>query len=108
MRSTEPMAADPLLPNCVAAYTSDLSLLGTALAVHGRIHDDPGLTAVSLDHSLWFHRPFRADDWYLYEQEGSWAGQGLALCKGTMYDRAGGLLATIVQQGLAAYRSVER
>jgi acyl-CoA thioesterase-2 len=100
VRSSSPLPEDPLLHVCAAAYVSDLFLLSTALAPHGLLMGDPAVVAASLDHALWFHRPFRADDWLLYEMEGVWAGEGRALCRGHLFDAQGALLASVVQEGM--------
>ncbi len=104
LRSCDPLPEDPLMHACAATLSSDLLLLGAALPPHGATHGDENLVSLSLDHALWFHRPFRADEWYLYDMEGWWTGAGRALCRGRMFDRAGRLLATVVQEGLLSYR----
>jgi acyl-CoA thioesterase-2 len=100
MRSAHPLADDPLMHVCAATYASDLFLLATALPPHGVVVDDPGVMVASLDHAVWFHAPFRADDWLFYDQEGSWAGNSRALCRGSFFDRHGTLVASVVQEGL--------
>ena len=60
---------DPAIHHCVLAYASDMTLLDTALFAHGRIVFDRDLQVASLDHALWFHRPFRADEWLLYAED---------------------------------------
>lgn len=104
LRSREALGDDPLVHACAATYSSDLLLLGAALPPHGLNFGDPGLFAVSLDHAVWFHEPFRADEWYLYSMQGTWADHGRALCQGRMYDRTGRLLASVMQEGLLSYR----
>ena len=64
-----PLPDDPAIHRCVLAYASDMTLLDTALLPHGRTLFDRDIQAASLDHALWFHRPFRADDWLLYAQD---------------------------------------
>jgi acyl-CoA thioesterase-2 len=100
VRSSSTLPDDPLLHVCAAAYVSDLFLLSTALAPHGLLMGSPAVSAASLDHALWFHTPFRADTWLLYEMEGTWAGRGRALCRGHLFDADGVLLASVVQEGL--------
>ena len=100
MRSTEPLPEDPALHACAATYFSDLMLLTTALLPHRLLLGDANLQIASLDHAVWFHAPFRADDWLCYEQEGPWAGGGRALCRGSLFDRRGTLVATVMQEGL--------
>lgn len=72
VRTPEPLGDDALTQAAGFAYCSDLFLLSAALPPHGRHIDSPGLQLASLDHTVWFHTPFRADEWHLYEQEGSW------------------------------------
>lgn len=91
---------DPLLHQCAVTYLSDLFLLASALPPHGTLIDDAGVQMASLDHAVWFHAKFRADDWLLYDQEGTWAGGGRALCQGRVFDRDGGLVASVMQEGL--------
>ena len=104
MRSADPLPADPALHACAATYFSDLMLLPTSLLPHGLMLGDPRLQIASLDHAVWFHAPFRADEWLCYEQEGSWAGGGRALCRGSLFDRSGTLVATVMQEGLIRVR----
>jgi acyl-CoA thioesterase-2 len=100
LRSIDWLDPDPLTHAAAAAYVSDLFLLTAAMVRHGLRHDDPGVLAVTLNHSMWFHQPFRADDWFLHEQEGSWSGAGRMLSRGQMFDRSGRLVATTMQEGL--------
>ncbi len=104
MRSTEPLPDDPALHACAATYFSDLMLLTTALLPHRLLLGDPRLQMASLDHAVWFHAPFRADDWLCYQQEGTWAGNARALCRGSLFDRRGTLVATVMQEGLIRQR----
>ena len=104
LRSTEPLGDDPALHACAATYASDLMLLPTALLPHAIRFGDPALQMASLDHAVWFHAPFRADDWLCYEQESLWAGGGRALCRGQFFDRAGTLVASVMQEGLVRVR----
>jgi acyl-CoA thioesterase-2 len=96
LRYRERLPDDPTLHVCALAYASDLTLLGCALVPH------PGLvvTLASLDHAMWFLRPFRADDWLLYAQTSPSAGSGRGLTQGQIFDRAGRLVAATVQEGL--------
>jgi acyl-CoA thioesterase-2 len=104
LRSAQPLSDDPLVHACAATYASDLLLLSAALPPHGVVIDDPGVMLASLDHAVWFHAPFRADEWLFYDQEGSWAGGSRALCRGRFFDRAGTLVASVVQEGLVRVR----
>lgn len=84
----------------VLAYASDLSLLQAALLPHGRSVFDPRLQVASLDHALWFHRAFRADEWLLYAQESPAAAGARGFCRGELYTRDGILVASAAQEGL--------
>jgi acyl-CoA thioesterase II len=101
-RATEELGDDPLLHVCVAAYASDLTLLVTALLPHGKRPAE--LQMASLDHAMWFHRPFRADDWLLYDATSPWARGARGLAMGRIYTRRGELAASVVQEGLMRMR----
>lgn len=105
MRTTGPLGDDPAMHACAATYASDLLLLSTALLPHRLLLNDPRLQIASLDHAVWFHAPFRADDWLCYEQESPWAGGGRSLCRGQFFDRAGTLVASVMQEGLIRVRA---
>lgn len=90
----------PLEHAAAAAYASDLFLLTAGMKPHGLRHDNPNLLAVTLNHTVWFHAELRAGDWWRYDQEGNWTAQGRALCRGQLFDQAGRLLATSMQEGL--------
>ncbi len=95
--------AIPDTPGAHAAalvHASDMFLLGAALQLHGVSFRDPGLFVTSLDHTVWFHEPVRADDWLLYDLRSSWAGGGRALCRGRFFNQDGRLVATVAQEGL--------
>lgn len=82
---------------CVLAYMSDMTLLGSASS----IHRDERVQSASLDHAMWFLRPFRADEWLLYDQNSPAAGHGRALTQGRLFDQRGRLVAAVTQEGLA-------
>ena len=82
------------------AYASDMTLLDTALFPHGRMVFDPDLQAASLDHAMWFHRPFRADDWLLYAEDSPSASGGRGFNRGSLFSRDGQLVASVAQEGL--------
>ncbi|MGN5238548.1 acyl-CoA thioesterase [Rhodococcus sp. SJ-3] len=105
VRTPEPLGDDALTQAAGFAYCSDLFLLSAALPPHGRHIDSPGLQLASLDHTVWFHTPFRADEWHLYEQEGSWMGNGRGLSRGHLFDREGNLVASTAQEGLLRFRA---
>jgi acyl-CoA thioesterase-2 len=104
IRSAERLPDDPVLHACAATYASDLMLLGTALLPHKLLFGHPRLQMASLDHAVWFHGRFRADEWLCYEQESPWAGNARALCRGSLFDRRGTLVATVMQEGLIRVR----
>ncbi|MGK2929491.1 MAG: acyl-CoA thioesterase, partial [Acidimicrobiales bacterium] len=91
MRAAGTLPDDPVLHACVVTYASDMSLLDTALLPHGSWHD-PDVFMASLDHAMWFHRPFRADEWILYDQDTPSASGGRGLARGLMWDTAGNLV----------------
>ena len=93
------------LHQCALAYASDFSLLDTALIAHGRVLFDPRLMLASLDHALWFHRPFRADEWLLYVQDSPSAQAGRGFCRGSIFSRDGRLVASTAQEGLIRKRT---
>jgi acyl-CoA thioesterase II len=103
-RSREPLADEQLVHSSAATYASDMLLLSTSVALHGTMFGSPDVAFASLDHALWFHGPFRADDWLYYDQESSWAGAGRAVCQGRMFDRTGRLVATVMQEGMVRRR----
>jgi acyl-CoA thioesterase-2 len=91
---------------CVLAYASDFTLLDTALIAHGRFVFDPTLMLASLDHAIWFHRPFRIDEWLLYSQDSPSSAGARAFCRGTLFTRSGELVASTAQEGLVRERQV--
>jgi acyl-CoA thioesterase II len=95
---------DPRLHQCVLAYASDFTLLDTALIAHGKLLFDRDIQLASLDHALWLHRPFRADDWLLYTQDSPSASGARGFCRGSFFTREGVLVASAVQEGLIRKR----
>ncbi|MBB6118808.1 acyl-CoA thioesterase II [Nocardiopsis algeriensis] len=89
---------DRLSHVCLMTYASDMTLLDTVLLRHGRSF--AGISMASLDHAMWFHRPFRADEWLLYAQETPTAGGARGLARGLVYTRDGDLVCSVVQEGL--------
>lgn len=100
IRATGPLPDDPAIHAAVLAYASDMTLLDTALFAHGRSVFDKDLRLASLDHAMWFHRAFRTDDWLLYAQDSPSAAHGRGFTRGSIYDRAGRLVASAVQEGM--------
>ena len=95
---------DARLHQCVLAYASDMTLLDTALVPHGKSIFSKEILAASLDHALFMHRPFRADDWLLYVQDSPFSGSGRGLSRGLIYSRDGALVASVMQEGLIRKR----
>ena len=100
VRTTSPLPDDPAIHKCALAYASDMTLLDTSLFVHGRSVFHADVSAASLDHAMWFHDDFRADEWLLYSQESPWAGGARGLNRGSLFRRDGTLVATAMQEGL--------
>ncbi len=100
MRADGRLPDDPLLHVCAAAYASDMTLLDSTLLAHGKAWGTGDVIGASLDHAMWFHRPFRADEWWLYDQESPWAGAGRGLARGSIHTRDGRLAVSVVQEGL--------
>ncbi len=100
VRAKGALPDDPAVHRAVLAYLSDMTLLDAAMVVHGRTLFDPGIQVASLDHALWFHRPFRADEWLLYAQDSPSSGGARGLTRGLIYSRDGALVASVVQEGL--------
>ena len=93
------------LHQCVLAYASDMTLLDTSLLPHGFNLFAPELQLASLDHAMWFHRPFRADDWLLYVQESPSAAGSRSFNRGEIFRRDGALAASVAQEDLIRRRS---
>ncbi len=100
IRATGVLPDDLALHQCVLAYASDMSLLDTGLLPHGIGWFDNKVQMASLDHAMWFHRPFRADDWLLYVQDSPSASGARSFNRGLMYARDGRLVASVAQEGL--------
>ena len=105
IRATSPLPDSLALHQCVLAYASDFTLLDTALIAHGKLMVDHDMQMASLDHALWLHRPFRADDWLLYTQESPSSQAGRGFCRGSIYTRDGVLIASVAQEGLIRQRA---
>ncbi|MFC9455605.1 acyl-CoA thioesterase [Streptomyces sp. NPDC056637] len=92
---------EPLLHVCLATYVSDMTLLDSVLLAHGRGGWAVGdVVGASLDHAMWFHRPFRADEWLLYDQESPSASGGRGLGQARIYTREGQLAISVIQEGV--------
>lgn len=105
-KSLGPLPDDPLVHQAVLAYASDYGLITTALQPHGLSFRSRGLQMASLDHSLWLHRPFRVDDWLLYSMDSPVAAGSRGFARGTIYTRAGQLVASVAQEGLMRVRDL--
>lgn len=90
----------PLLHACALTYASDLTLLDSVLSWHGEVWGPDGFAGASLDHALWLHRPFRADEWFLYDCSSPSASGGRGLATGRIFTIDGHHVATVVQEGL--------
>ena len=93
------------LHQCVLAYASDFTLLDTALIAHGKLMFDKDMQLASLDHALWLHRPFRADEWLLYVQDSPSSHGARGFCRGSIFTRDGVLVASVAQEGLMRQRT---
>jgi acyl-CoA thioesterase-2 len=91
---------DPTVHQAAFTYASDLTLLGSALVAHDRTISSRDVKGASLDHTIWFHRPFRADEWWLYDQASPYAGGGRGLALARVFTQDGALVATVAQEGL--------
>jgi acyl-CoA thioesterase-2 len=104
IRATGRLPDDPAIHQCVLAYASDMTLLDSTLIAHGRSVFEPSIQAASLDHALWFHRPFRADEWLLYAQDSPSSGGARGFARGSIFSQAGELIASVAQEGLVRVR----
>jgi acyl-CoA thioesterase-2 len=101
MRADGVLPDDPTLHACIVTYASDMTLLDTTVLPFGLSWESPGMQMASLDHAMWFHRPFRADEWLLYDQSAISSGAGRGLAGGAIFTADGTLAVTVVQEGLA-------
>jgi len=97
---------DPVIHRAALAYLSDMTLLDTVLVAHGYSISSGRFQVASLDHAIWLHRPFRADEWLLYVQDSPSACGARGLTRGLLYTRAGALVASVAQEGLLRARRV--
>jgi acyl-CoA thioesterase-2 len=104
IRATERLPDEPAIHQCVLAYASDMMLLDAALIPHGRTVFEQSIMAASLDHALWFHRPFRADDWLLYAQDSPNLSGSRGFSRGLIFAREGTLVASVTQEGVLRER----
>jgi acyl-CoA thioesterase-2 len=99
MRADGALPDDPMLHACVVAYASDMTLLDSILLPHRDASWDR-LMMASLDHAMWFHRPFRADEWFLYDQASPSASGARGLARGSIFRADGTLAISVMQEGL--------
>jgi acyl-CoA thioesterase-2 len=105
IRASARLSDSTALHQCVLAYASDFTLLDTSLIAHGRSFFDKDIQMASLDHALWFHRPFRADEWLLYSQDSPSASNALGFTRGSIFTRDGRLVSSVAQEGLIRQRT---
>jgi acyl-CoA thioesterase-2 len=107
LRASGRLPDDPAIHRCVLAYASDMGLLDSSLVPHGRTLFEKEFMAASLDHALWFHRPFRADDWLLYAHDSPNLSGSRGFSRGLVFTRDGTLVASVTQEGLVRQRRIE-
>ncbi len=104
-RAVAPLGDDAAMHRAVLAYASDMALLGTCMLPHGINWTTPGFQTASLDHALWLHEDFRADEWLLYATDSPWAGHARGMNRGSIFTRDGRLVASVAQEGLIRMRA---
>jgi acyl-CoA thioesterase-2 len=104
VRMVERVADDPSLHRYLLAYASDHALLTTCLLPHGVTYATPGMQVASIDHVMWFHRPVRVDEWFLYAIDSPSASGGRGMARGRIFTREGKLAASTQQEGLIRLR----
>ena len=108
LRADGQLPDDPVVHACIVTYASDMTLLDTTVLPFGLAWDSPGMQMASLDHAMWFHRPFRADEWLLYDQHALSTGSARGLAGGAIFTADGRLVVSVVQEGLARVGHVSR
>ncbi len=93
------------LHQCILAYASDFGLLGTSMLPHGVSFAQKEMQVASIDHAMWFHRPFRVDEWLLYDMDSPSASQGRGFNRGNIYNQRGELVASVCQEALIRKRN---
>lgn len=106
VRTPTRLPDDAYVHESLFAYISDYGLLWTALQPHRISVGDPRMQIASLDHTIWFHRAFRMDEWLLFAIETPNASHGRGLCMAHVYNREGVLVATVAQEGLIRVRDI--
>ena len=100
VRAEGELPTDPLLHCAIMTYATDMSLLDTVMLANQVSRLTPNLILASLDHSIWFHQPFRVNEWFLFDQESPVSYGGRALVRGSVFSRDGGLIVSVAQEGL--------
>lgn len=108
IRVATKMPDDPAIHRCALAFASDMTLLDVSLSPMGRTVFEADIAAASLDHAMWFHRPFRADEWMLYAQDSPNASGARGLGRGLIFRRDGALIASVAQEGLIRVKKVDK
>jgi acyl-CoA thioesterase-2 len=104
IRASSALPDDPAVHRAVLAYASDMTLLDASLIPHGLTVFQKDIQAASIDHALWFHRPFRSDEWLLYAQDSPSASGSRGFARGAIFTREGVLVASVAQEGLIRQR----
>jgi acyl-CoA thioesterase-2 len=99
-KTVAPLPDDPRIHRAVLAFASDMTLLGTCALPHGLSWARGEVVSASLDHAVWFHEPFRADEWLLYATDSPWSGGGRGFNRGRIFTRDGRLVASVAQEGM--------
>ena len=105
IKALAPLGDDAAMHRAVLAYASDMGLMATSMMPHGVNWMTPGMQTASLDHAMWFHEAFRADEWLLYAMDSPWAGHGRGMNRGSVFTRDGRLVASTAQEGLIRRRA---
>jgi acyl-CoA thioesterase-2 len=100
LRADGDLPDDPVLHACIVTYASDMTLLDTTVLPHGIGWADDSVQMASLDHAMWFHRPFRADNWLLYDQTAPSTFGSRGLAAGRIFTEDGKLVVSVMQEGL--------
>ncbi|HEY2985100.1 MAG TPA: acyl-CoA thioesterase II, partial [Jatrophihabitantaceae bacterium] len=100
LRADGRLPDDPLVHVCALTFASDLTLLESVLVHHGLAWGIDPVISASLDHAMWFHHPFRADEWFLYDMSSPSASGGRGLAMGQLYAKDGRHIASVVQEGM--------
>jgi len=104
LRAKGALPDDPGLHQALLAYASDFTLLVSAVLPHPVGMSQPGFRSASLDHAMWFHRPFRVDDWLFYDQDSPVSDRARGFARGAFYTRSGELVASCAQEGMLRYQ----